>query len=244
MTFRQWAIAASTALGVAGCTLGKPSVPSLSGPSVMSLSLVVTASPALLARGDSTPSVITVMARDANAQPIPNLGLRMDLKVGGVLSDLGTLSAHNVFTGANGTASVTYTAPPVAGFGITNEATVQVVATALGSDYANATGSAVSVRLVSPGVIQPSGILVPTFAYLPQKPRVFDVVKFLGVVELPPGRQIVSWKWDFGDGETKTTTTSDTTHDYVVDKTYLVTLTVTDNLERTGTVTLALTIYP
>lgn len=244
MTSVNRAVVGFAVVLAAGCTLGTPSVPALSGPSVMSMSLVVTASPALLARGDSTPSVITVMARDANAQPIPNLGLRMDLQIGGVLSDLGTLSAHNVFTGANGTASVTYTAPPVAGFGVTNEATVQVVATALGSDYANATGSAVSVRLVSPGVIQPSGILVPTFAYLPQKPRVFDVVKFLGVVELPPGRQIVSWKWDFGDGETKTTTTSDTTHDYVVDKTYLVTLTVTDNLERTGTVTLALTIYP
>jgi PKD repeat protein len=57
-----------------------------------------------------------------------------------------------------------------------------------------------------------------------------------------PGRTIRTYDWDFGDGETKTTTTPQTTHDYQTSGTYIVTLLVTDDAGRTaagtGTVTI------
>lgn len=230
MTFRQWTIAASAVLGVAGCTLGKPSIPSLSGPSVLSMSLAMTASPDLMARDGSTQSTITVTARDANGQPVRNLALRMDVKVGGTLGDLGMLSARSISTGTDGRATVNYTAPPPAAFGAPNEATIQVVATPVGTDGANDTSSAVSIRLVSTGSIQPSnGAPVPSFFVSPTSPVERQTVLFDGSASKDPDGRIVTYTWNFGDGGTTSTTVPTVSYHYDLAAVYQVTLKVTDD---------------
>jgi PKD repeat protein len=73
---------------------------------------------------------------------------------------------------------------------------------------------------------------VATFSFSPVTPQVLQVVNFDASASTPAsGRSIVSYSWDFGDGESKTGVT--TTHDYVIAGVYLVTLTVTDDLGNT-----------
>lgn len=217
-------------LGVASCTLGTPSTPSLSGPSTLGTAIVVTASPDLMARDGAAQSVITVTARDASGQPIRNLALRMDVKIGGALGDLGTLSSRNISTGSDGRANVIYTAPPPAAFGATNETTIQVVATPVGTDAANTTVSGVSIRLTSPGVIQaPNASPVPSFFASPSSPHERESVLFDGSASKDPDGRIVSYQWNFGDGTTASGTGATTSHLYGVAAAYQPTLTVTDD---------------
>lgn len=235
-TMAHLAIVAGGAALVAGCSLGTPQTPSLAGPSVLSTSLVVTASPDLMARDGSAQSVITVTARDANAQPVRNLSLRMDVKIGGVLGDLGTLSSRTISTGTDGRGSVVYTAPPPAAFGAPNEATIQVVASPINDDAANATSSAVSIRLTSPGVIQPpNGAPVPSFFASPTAPHERENVLFDGSASRDPDGRIMTYLWNFGDGDTASTAVPTVTHHYDLAAAYQVTLTVTDDRGLTTT---------
>ena len=56
------------------------------------------------------------------------------------------------------------------------------------------------------------------------------------------GRTIVSYEWDFGDGESKTGIR--VTHDYVVSGTYLVTLTVIDDQGKPTSSSQPVTVRP
>jgi PKD repeat protein len=55
-------------------------------------------------------------------------------------------------------------------------------------------------------------------------------------------RTIVSYSWDFGDGESKTGVT--TTHDYVISGVYLVTLTVVDDAGQKASTSQPVTVRP
>jgi PKD repeat protein len=221
---------------LAACTLGSPSAPALSGPSELGTSLAITASPDLIVRDGVTQSVITVTARDANSQPIRNLTLRMDVVVGDVLGDLGTLSARTISTGNDGRATITYTAPPAAALGVPNEATIKIFATPVGTDFANTVASSVSIRLTSPGVIQPpNGAPVASFFASPTSARESETVTFDGAASTDADGRIVSYRWSFGDGDTEVTTTPTVRHDYHLPGSYLATLTVTDDRGLTGT---------
>jgi PKD repeat protein len=230
---RSTAIGLSAAIGlssiaISGCSLSSPKVPDLSGPSEMSTSIAMAATPDLVARDGAMQSVVTVTVRDAQSQPVRNLALRMDVKIGGALGDLGTLSSRNISTGSDGRASVIYTAPPPAAFGATNEATIQIVATPVGTDAANTTTSAVSIRLTSPGVIQPpNSAPVPSFFFSPTSPKERESVLFDGSASKDPDGKIMSYVWNFGDGETGSGQT--VTHLYGIAATYQPTLTVTDD---------------
>lgn len=225
-----WAIGAIAfvSLAFAGCTLGSPTTPSLSGPSALSVAFVLTASPDLMVRDGIAQSVITVTVRDANAQPVRNLAMRMDITVGGSLADLGTLSSRNITTGSDGRATVIYTAPPPAAFGAPNTTTVQVFATPVGTDYANTISSAVSIHLTTPGIIlPPNGTPVPSFFASPSAPHERESVSFDGSASMDPDGIITSYVWNFGDGATGTGKT--TSHTYDLAGAYLATLTVTDD---------------
>jgi PKD repeat protein len=78
-------------------------------------------------------------------------------------------------------------------------------------------------------------IPVPTvarFTFSPVTPVVLQPVNFNGSTSTPGSdRRIVSYSWDFGDGEKKTGVT--TTHDYAVAGVYLIILTVTDDRGQT-----------
>ena len=98
----------------AACTMTKQEAPDLSGPSEFSTSVAVAISPDVLPQDGASQSVITLTARDAQGQPLRNVGLRVEIRVDGTPRDLGSLSARSVVTGTDGRATVVYTAPLVA----------------------------------------------------------------------------------------------------------------------------------
>src|SRR5687767_70548 len=90
----------------AGCGLDKQSAPDLAGPSEFGTSITLTATPDTLPRDGESQSVITLTARNAERNPIPNLTLSLG-------ANAGQLSASQVTTGASGTATFVFTAPPL-----------------------------------------------------------------------------------------------------------------------------------
>lgn len=101
--------------------------------------------------------------------------------------------------------------------------------------------SASSTRQVSIGQLAaPSAV----FAISPEDPIINQAVNFNGAASTAAtGRRIVSYTWDFGDGTPRQTTGSPTTsHTYGVPRTYVVTLTVTDDAGRTGSSSNSITV--
>src|SRR5689334_11513506 len=100
-----WCLAALCGIAItSGCTTSNQEAPPLAGPSGFALSLRMTAAPQVLPRDGNSTSLITVTALNADGSPRANQ--RLLLK-----PDFGTLSFTDALTGANGTVSVTYTAP-------------------------------------------------------------------------------------------------------------------------------------
>ncbi len=91
-----------------------------------------------------------------------------------------------------------------------------------------------------------STIPVPTaasFVFSPLTPEILQTVNFNAAGSVPgAGRTIVSYKWDFGDGVTKTGVTA--THDFFPVGIYLVTLSVTDDSGRIATSAQPVTVRP
>lgn len=89
-------------------------------------------------------------------------------------------------------------------------------------------------------------IAIPTvadFNFSPVTPEELQIVNFNGSLSTAGSdRTIVSYNWDFGDGESKTGVR--VTHDFVKTGIYLVTLTVTDDLGKAWPVSKPLTVRP
>jgi PKD repeat protein len=79
---------------------------------------------------------------------------------------------------------------------------------------------------------------IADFAFSPSKPQPNDEVRFnASASTASAGRRIVSYVWDFGDGASAAGV--QVTRQYTQARTYNVTLTVTDDIGRTATVTKA-----
>ena len=65
------------------------------------------------------------------------------------------------------------------------------------------------------------------FTHFPDKPKIGEEVQFNSSLSSDEDGNIVSWQWDFGDGNTSTE--QNPTHVYLEEGTYNVTLTVTDD---------------
>jgi hypothetical protein len=82
-----------------------------------------------------------------------------------------------------------------------------------------------------------------SFTFSPTDPRTGESVNFNASASRPaPGRTIVTYRWDFGDGVQQDTNSPTVSHTYTLPRTYSVTLTVIDDTGRTGTTTVEVTV--
>ena len=206
------------------------------GPSELALSLTLSASPDVLALDGASQSLVTILARDGAGQVVANVTVRLQIRFGGTLQDVGELSARTLVTGQNGEALATYTAP-LSLSGVDSEAQVEILATPVGDNYASAVPRTLRIRLVPIGTVIPPATFTADFQFSPASPEEFEEVLFQSTDQTG---QIVKHAWDFGDGTTGTGSTA--THTYTTASTYIVTLTATDSYDRTTSLAQSVTI--
>jgi len=221
------------------CTMNSQDAPPLTGPSEFAQSIAISVSPDVLPQDGASQSFITVTARDENSQPVRNLTLRTETRVGGVPVDFGTLSARRVVTGNDGRATLVYTAPPSPAVSPDAFLLVDVVVTPLGTDFNNFSQHSAAIRLVPQGTIIPPGDLVPLFTITPTAPTdnqtvLFDASGSTG--------SIASYQWNFGDGARGDGQIDD--HAYAEPGTYVVTLTLVDPFGRAASKSQSITVTP
>ena len=212
-----------SAVVAAGCTMSDSNPPPPAGPSEMSLSLAITASPDVLSLDGASQTLVTIEARDHNGQVAPNVPLRIEILADNQIIDFGSISARTLVTNSNGRATFTYTAPAFVSGPIPD---VELGVTPTGSDASGHIRRVVSVRLVPPGVI--AGAPNAAFTFTPTNPAAFTSVRFDASESTGGlGAVITSYVWDFGDNSSGTGRTA--THQYSLPGTYVARLTVTDS---------------
>ena len=238
------------ALFASACTVSQTPAPSLTGPSEFALSVDVTASPDTIAQDGQSVSTVAVVARGPNGEPRSNVAFRLEIQVEGEPSDYGTLSMRSVVTGSDGRATAVYKspAPPPAGAVAAGSCDVygaslagrcvRIMATPIGSGFDTAVAQSAQIHLIPTAVIvPPSATPVPAFNVSPaglaaNSPVQFDAstscagALVSGACPASNG-VIVSYAWNFGDGGTASGKTA--THSFGSQRTYLVTLTVTND---------------
>ena len=135
------------AIAATSCTLNEQPAPPLTGPSESAVSLTVTATPDVIPSDGRSQSSIAVTARDAYGQPIRNLTVRTETLVNKVIVEFGKLSSRTVLTDSSGRATLTYTAPAIDGE-LDTGTLVEIGATPVGSNFANAVMRTATIRLV------------------------------------------------------------------------------------------------
>jgi trimeric autotransporter adhesin len=227
---RLFVLVAAASFGA--CTLDKTPIPSLSGPSELGLSISITASPDQLPEDGQSTSTITVVARDANSQPVSGLMLKGDILAGGLPTDVkGTLSSHSISTNNSGVATVIFTAPVQAATD-PSHTTIAVSFTPVDGNFANAQARNVSLDLSLPSVIVLPGLSVKFTFSNGALGTHFDASGTTATA----GRTIVSYDWDFGDGSAHGSGVT-TDHAYAAvpgQASFVVTLRVTDSAGQTG----------
>jgi PKD repeat protein len=235
------AAASVAALSVTGCTLKDQEAPPVTGPSEFAMAVNMTATPDHVVEDGASQSVIDIVVRDPDGQPMSGVQLRLEAWTTNLFGDVGTLSNRHVITGSNGRATVTYTAPLSQTPGYDTGSIVSVYATPIGTNYDNATGSSVGIRLVPATIIPVAGAPVAQFSYSPTTPAVGTMIQFNASSSFDAGGTIVSYEWNWGDGDPVATGVTED-HDYLAAGTYFVTLTVTDNSGLRTTITRPVTV--
>ena len=217
------------AASVGACTTKKTEAPDPTGPSELATSLSLSATPNTIPQDGASESVIVIQARDANSQPFRNLSLRLDIAVGGVVTDFGTLSAKNVATGSDGRVTVTYRAPNAVD-NVDRQTMVTINVTPQSGDAHGDITRTVQIRLVPSGTVGGES-QVPDFTFSPAAPMLLESVVFDASDPQLDGT-ITKYQWDFGDGSTGSG--RNPSHEYRDPGTFTVTLTVTDLAGLTG----------
>jgi PKD repeat protein len=247
-TYIRRAAVALALIATAGCTVKSTETPPLNGPSGLALSLTVNAIPDSISQDGGSQSSVRVTAIGPDGRGVSGLALRLDMVVGGVAQDYGTLSARSVVTNGDGVATAVYTAPPSPVNGLFGTCSglpgncVSIVATATSTNFTTANPERVEIRLVPTGVIQPpAGLPTAQFTISPTPvnfniPSTFDAsTSLVGT----GASAIVSYSWNFGDGGTATGKSA--THTYVASTTpatsFNVVLTVVNDRGLTASTT-------
>ena len=199
----------------------------------------------------SKEALVTAIGPDGRG--VSGLALRLDMVVGGVPQDYGTLSARSVVTNSDGVATAVYTAPPSPVNGLFGTCSglpgncVSIVATATGTNFTAANPELVTIRLVPTGVIQPpAGLPTAQFTISPI-PVNFNVASTFDASSSSPGSgasAITSYAWNFGDGSTGTGKVVSHTYTQSTSpgNSYNVTLTVANDRGLTATTTQAVSV--
>lgn len=217
------AIAGTAAcLTLGACTVHQTEAPGVIGPSDLALSMRMQATPDSIGQDGGSQSSVKVFANGPDGKPISGLPFRVDMAVdsprGLVVQDFGALSARSIVTGADGTASVVYTAPPAppnesSGTCLGRPGTcVVIVATPTSTNFGTVPSQQVTIRLVPLGVIlPPAETPTPAFTITPTPvnfnvPATFDASTSCGGTVVggacSGSSSITSYSWNFGDGGT------------------------------------------
>jgi PKD repeat protein len=223
---------------VASCTMKEQEAPDFMGPSEFAKSIAVQVTPDIITQDGASQSLITVIAKGPNGEPLRDVQMRAEIQVNGTPVDFGSLSARTLVTNADGRATVVYTAPPGPSIGPDTGTVVDVVIRPIGSDFNNATIKTAAIRLVPPGIVIPPDGLRALFTSLPSAPLDGQDVFFDAGTSQPAGG-IASFSWDFGDGSHGSGRT--TTHSFTAGV-FHVTLTITDAFGRTASTTNTITV--
>jgi PKD repeat protein len=220
------------------CTVHKQdAAPPLTGPSDNATTLSITVTPDVLTQDGVSQSLVAVQAFGPNGQPQRSLPIRGEIAVGGAITDFGSLSARNVVTDASGRATFTYTAPPAPPFNNDIGTTVQIVVTPQNNgDYSNANSRNATIRLVPGGVVgpPPSSLradFVPPPGVTIGNPAIFTAT-VVDSTNADASAQVVSYHWNFGDGDTATGRSA--THVYDDPGNFSASLVIVDVLGRTS----------
>jgi PKD repeat protein len=235
-TYIRRAAIALALLTAASCTVKNTETPPLSGPSGLALSLNLNAIPDSISQDGGSQSSLKVTAIGPDGKAMSGLPLRLDMFVGGVPQDYGTLSARSIVTNGDGVATAVYTAPPSPVNGVFGTCSglpgncVSIVATATASNFTTANPEQVVIRLVPTGVIlPPANLPTASFAVSPT-PALAGVALHFDASASQVGSgasSITSYAWDFGDGSTGTGKAP--THTFSAAATFNVRLTVTND---------------
>jgi PKD repeat protein len=227
----------------AACTVKETEAPSPTGPSALATDLSVQASPDTILWDGSSQSSVTVDARGPNNQPVRGLAIRVDMFLGALPADFGTLSARTIVTGDDGRARVVYTAPPKPLDGGDGQL-LTLGFVPIGSDYSNAVRRTVDIKLIPPGVIlPPNNAPVPAFTFSPSSPTTFETVYFDASTTRDEGAACgdnCSYTWSFGDGSSGSGMTVE--HEFRAAGSFNVTLRVTDTRGQSAQISQTLTI--
>ena len=240
------AVLAATLASVS-CTMKNQEAPPLTGPSEFGTAITITVSPDVLTQDGASQSLVTITARDQFGSPLPNLALRAEIfsplavvdADGNVTEifvpgDFGSLSARSLVTDANGRATLVYTAPGSPSGSFDSNARVRIVVTPVGTDFGNTSARTATIRLVPTGGVVPPDGLRPNFTpldgatFIDQQVIVFDASSSSSPLNNP----IVSYTWDFGDGQSGSGRA--VTHTYARAGSYNVRLTITDGFGRSA----------
>jgi chitodextrinase len=226
----------------AGCTVKKDEAPPFVGPSELGKSISVHVTPDVLTQDGASQAVVRVTVRNQHGQPIPNEALRAEIRVNGVATDFGLLSARNVVTANDGTATFAYIAPPPPPISVDTGTLVDIAITPLNSgDFANSQTRTATIRLVPPGIIVPPSGLAPHFTFSPAspiegQPVFFDACRDAALPACAPANNpVVSYAWDFGNGWTASGQSA--THAFSGPGNYFVRLTIADAAGRSQSMT-------
>jgi PKD repeat protein len=239
----RWVIMSAVAFVAtsAGCTMKSQDTPPLTGPSELGTSITLRTQPEILVQDGSSQALVTITARDSNGKPKKDVSIISEIFVGGVHTDFGSLSARNLVTDANGEARLMYTAPALpSGPAVDNGTIVEIGVTPLDRNgtggFGNSTTRFASIRLIPPGIVVPPDGLQPAFTFTPSSPTDHQNVLFdASTSTAPPNNPIVSYSWNFGDDSTGSGRQA--THSFSTPGTFAVTLTVTDQYNRSASTT-------